>query len=393
VTPVADFVAGLARVCRDYRTLITLTLGAAVLLLAVWAVLRFRRSPAKSTLLARYAALATMVWTSEGLFHVTVDRMHAPRPVALFAFAVFELGALAAAMFAEEQRATTGLPGAAGRYVFVIAVASGSVSALGEDTTVGGWFRLVLPPLFVGLWWILLNAPRPSDSDEMRAERARRRQEQEATWVYTPRTVAVKLGLMKPGRSTTTDAQREHQIGRMVVAADRIAAGGRGVGRARRKLRKLARTSTPEMIAAVAVRVRQAVDAEALMVPASASQSASESDVGAEVAEILADRQADSEPPEDPTQEPPAEPTDGRQDPASGTAKNTVTRTARKPATEPASDAAKKVVHWAAKMPDATNAELAAKAKVSTRTVERYRPARETASEPVNGSHPQFANQ
>ena len=136
--------------------------GAAVVaaLLVAVGVWHLRRSPARSTVLARYAAVATMVWTSEGLYHVTVDRMHTPRPVAVFAFCVFELGALAAAMFAEEQRATTGVPGVAGRYVFVIAMSSGTVSALGETTSAGIFFRLILPPLFVGLWCPCRERPR-----------------------------------------------------------------------------------------------------------------------------------------------------------------------------------------------------------------------------------------
>lgn len=63
---------------------------------------------------------------------------------------------------------------------------------------------------------------------------------------------------------------------------------------------------------------------------------------------------------------------------------------ATKAAKEPANDTAKKVTRWHAKLPDATHAELAAKAGVSVRSVERYRPAKETANEadtaPANGT-------
>jgi hypothetical protein len=79
---------------------------------------------------------------------------------------------------------------------------------------------------------------------------------------------------------------------------------------------------------------------------------------------------ADGNPPDGPPDGPPTPPP-GR------------TVKAARPATGAASDTAKKVARWHARMPDATHAELAAKARVSVRSVERYRPAKDTATEPA----------
>jgi hypothetical protein len=74
----------------------------------------------------------------------------------------------------------------------------------------------------------------------------------------------------------------------MVTAADTVAIGGRAAKRAQRRLRKLARTSTRDMIATVAERVRQAVDAEALMVPSADARTSDARPDASETASVAA---------------------------------------------------------------------------------------------------------
>jgi hypothetical protein len=242
--------------------------GAAVVIMVVlaWSGWRLYRSRERSKVVSTLAAVLVMAWTSEGLLAVALYQVRLPLPFALMTFTVFEMMMLAAGLKAEEHRSTKGVPGPAGRYVFLIATVSGVIACLGAASTAERLLRVALPPLAVGLWWIGLAGERPTDNEQVRAERARRAAQREATWVWTPRTVLVRFGVMKPGATTVTDAQREHQVNRMVVAADTIALGGHRVRRARTRLRRLARTATPAMVAEVARRQRQAAEAETRMV-------------------------------------------------------------------------------------------------------------------------------
>lgn len=257
----------LAKLWTDHQAAIVLGVGAVIVVLLAVAGWRFYRSGSKSKWVGGIAAVSVLAWTSEGLWQVARDEMHLPLAFAVMTFFVFEAMMIAAGMRAEEHRAAKGVPGPGGRFVWILATCSGFISSLGAQVAVEYPLRVILPLLAVGLWWVGITAERDDDTDEMKAERQRLADEREATWTVTPRTVLVRLGLMKPGKSTTTEAQREYQIARMVMAADTIAVGGRGAARARKRLRRLARTADAAMIETVAERVRQAVDAERLMVP------------------------------------------------------------------------------------------------------------------------------
>ncbi|MCW2899193.1 MAG: hypothetical protein JWO67_1458 [Streptosporangiaceae bacterium] len=262
----------LGKLWADHQAAIVLGVGAVIVVLLAVVGWRFYRSGAKSKWVGGVAAVTVLAWTSEGLWQVARNRMHLPLAFAIMTFFVFEAMMIAAGMRAEEHRAAKGVPGPAGRYVWILATCSGFISSLGALVIVEYPLRVILPLLAVGLWWVGITAERDTDTDEMKAERQRLADEREATWTVTPRTILVRLGVMKPGKSSTTEAQREHQIARMVMAADTIAIGGRGAKRARKRLRRLARTADAAMIETVAERVRQAVDAERLMVPVAAGQ-------------------------------------------------------------------------------------------------------------------------
>jgi hypothetical protein len=245
-------------------------IGAGALALVLVAVVAWRiwHSAERSKILDRLTAVVVMAWTSEGLVHVALSTFKLPAAFVAITFFVFEAMMLSAGMKAEEYRRRRGVPGPAGRYVFLIAAVSGVVSSFGAGSAGEVFLRIVLPPLAVGLWWISLLMDRADDTEEIKAARTRAAEEREATWVHTPRSVAVRLGLMKPGRSTTTEAQREAQIRRMVELAD--AADGRtGKARARRlaRLRRLTRTADEAMVVEVAERVERARDSERRMLP------------------------------------------------------------------------------------------------------------------------------
>jgi hypothetical protein len=257
----------LQRLWDQYSGPVIIGVGVVALVLLVWIAVRFWRNRTRSKVVSTIAAVVVMAWTSEGLLAVALDTFHIPTGFAVMVFFVFEAMLLAAAMQAEEHRTATGVPGPAGQYAFLLAATSGIVASFGANGPGLVFLRVALPLIAVGQWWIALTAERSTDTDDMKAERQRRKDDRAATWAVTPRTVLIRLGLMKPGKSSTTTAQREQQITRMVVAADLVAADGWRAKRARKRLRRLSRTADPAMIEAVAERVRQAVDAERLMVP------------------------------------------------------------------------------------------------------------------------------
>jgi len=247
-------------------------LAALVLLLAARA---FARSQHKDRWIDRIAAVLVLAWTSEGMWEVATGPLGFPVPFAVATFFVVEAMLVSSAMRATEHRTRTGVPGAAGTLVWVLAGVFGTVVALAADTPVEFVLRIALPLGAVSLWWIGLVAERASDTEAMRAERARRAEARAATWAVTPRTLLVRWGLMQPGQSTTTEAQREHQIRRMVELADKATTTtGRGRARAVRKLRALTRTADEAMVTEVASRVRRSARAEHLMVPDAAGTQA-----------------------------------------------------------------------------------------------------------------------
>ncbi len=248
----------------------------------------FARSPHKDRWIDRAAAVVVLAWTSEGMWEVATGPLGFPVPFAVATFFVVEAMLLSAGMRATAHRARTGVPGASGNLVWLLAGVFGAVVALAADTPVEFLLRIALPLGAVSLWWTGLTAERASDTERMRAARARRAEAYQATWAVTPRTLLVRWGLMQPGQSTTTQAQREHQIRRMVELADKATTTtGNRRARAVRRLRTLTRTADDAMVAEVATRVRRSARAEHLMVPNAASTptapaAGQRGDVGAE---------------------------------------------------------------------------------------------------------------
>jgi len=268
------------------------TLAALVLLLAARG---FTRSQHKDRWIDRIAAVLVLAWTSEGMWEVATGPLGFPVPFAVATFFVVEAMLVSSAMRATEHRTRTGVPGASGTLVWVLAGVFGAVVALAADTPVEFVLRIALPLAAVSLWWTGLVAERASDTEAMRAERARRAEARAATWAVTPRTLLVRWGLMQPGKSTTTEAQREHQIRRMVELADRATTTtGRGRARAVRRLRALTRTADEAMVAEVASRVRRSARAEHLMVPDTASLPTTPT--AGQRPEVATDRTASAEP-------------------------------------------------------------------------------------------------
>lgn len=218
----------------SYGGLVVLGLGALVVAAACYVIVRVVRRVPVNRLIALVAVGPTLVWTSHGVWNVTVNALGMSPMIAAFAFLVFEAMLLNAAYEAEQHRRRYGTPGPHGRYVWVIALTTGTIASLGDPTLVGSVARFVLPLVAVGLWWTTLTAPRETDTRKMIEARERRARGRSTTWAITPRSLLVAAGIMRPGdEQSMSVAERERRIRRMVVLADRVhgAAPGRWVHR------------------------------------------------------------------------------------------------------------------------------------------------------------------
>lgn len=268
---------GLSNFWAQYGDLTILLTGAGLMVALVVGAYRLYRTEAKSKSVANIAALFTMAWTGYGLVHVALHNWHVPPAFAIPSFAVYEVMLLAAVLRAEENRRSTGEPGSAGRYAFLIALSQGVVGASGAANLGEGFMRLTLPILAVGLWYVLLVSEREADKDEWKEARAKRAADREATWVWTPRTVGVRLRLIRPGDVTLSQAEREAKVKRMVELADTIAIingmrdpgywAKRKLDKTRRTLREQTRDADQGIVDEVAEKTLRAARAEALMVP------------------------------------------------------------------------------------------------------------------------------
>lgn len=237
-------------------------------LLVVHAIVKMVRSRQQARLVSTLTAVIVLAWTSEGLWEVARDTLGLPVAFAVMTFFVFEAMMITAGLQAEEHRRRYGTPGRAGRYVWVLAAGTATVVGLNSATLVEGALRLLLPLLAAGLWWVGITAPRESDTTEILARRAEEEQRQAATWAITPRTLLVRIGWMRPRAQTTTEAEQEYKVRRMVVHADRLqSAGPRSLlgSWAAHRLRRLARQASEADVIAVVDQVTRAAGIEALI--------------------------------------------------------------------------------------------------------------------------------
>lgn len=212
----------------SYGGLVLLALGVLVVAATCYVIVRVIRRVPVNRLIALAAVGPTLVWTSHGVWNVTVNALGMSPMIAVFAFLVFEAMLLNAAYEAEQHRRRYGIPGPHGRYVWVIATATGSIASLGDPTLVGSVARFVLPLVAAGLWWTTLTAPRQTDTRKMIEARERRARGRSTTWALTPRSVLVAVGIMRPGdEQSMSEAERERRIRRMVVLADWVHEIGR----------------------------------------------------------------------------------------------------------------------------------------------------------------------
>lgn len=290
MSPDLDRIAGTLNSLWDtYGYVLILAVGATGVLLCVYGIRRVIRAQQRARIISALTAVIVLAWTSEGLWEVAYIKLALPLGFAVVTFFVFEAMMLSSAVRAEEHRRQYGTPGAHGAYVWVLASATATVVTLNAASVVEGVLRFLLPLLAAGLWWVDITAPRQSDTPEVKSKRRELERQRQATWAVTPRDLLVWAKLMRPGEQTTTEAERERRIRRMVVCADRVytAPGSWAARRAERRLRRLARLAQASDVAEVRERATRTAKIVDLVLPDVAGQN--EADVTGPAAASSAD--------------------------------------------------------------------------------------------------------
>lgn len=253
-----------------YGHIVIVLSGGAVVVLAFYTTIKIVRSPRRDRWVGGLTALVVLAWTSEGLWEVAYGTLGLPLGFAVMTFFVYEAMMLTAALQAERHRKDHPSPGPAGRYVWVLASVTASIVALNANTPVEAMLRFSLPLAAAGLWWVGITAEREDDPDEVKRLREAERKRREAIWAFSWRRVLVAVGIMRPGKQTLTEAERERRINQMVTAADRLhgaKAGSWKADRAANRLRRLARLASANDVAAVRARVTRATRIANLVLP------------------------------------------------------------------------------------------------------------------------------
>ncbi len=321
------------------------------LLACVFLLVRVRRAIRRDKadkLAVGVAVLIASGFSAQGMFEVATQRLHLPWELAGCLFVVAEAAMLASAVRAHRMWQATstdtapGTLGPHGHFVWVIAAVAGTVVSLNAHSPSEYVLRLAMPLLVAGLWRLGYTST---------AMGVRPRRDGAVTWRWTPRRLAVALGLVEPGERDIATVHRERRVRQLTTHAHGLHHGPRWLKPWHTaRLRRLTLLADDEMVAEVQARVDRVHHITANTAPT-----------------------GDRIPP------PPGGHGDATTPPAKA-------RSGRKVPVRPAS--AMKVEKAARRLPaDATVAAVAARAGVSESTARRYLPptgpAVTVASRPV----------
>lgn len=224
--------AAAAQFLADNREPLMFGAGAVSVLLAVVLAWRWWRHGEQHTRLGSVAlGLATLV-AAEGMWELFTGPVDMASHLAVVLFSFLEITMVSQGVLAKRKLNQKAPAMAAARkhmrFMLAIAVISGVLAA-----SAGGHFgnvllRLIAPAIAAGIWWMELTADQAVDAEP-------------TSWIWTPRRIAVELGWMAPGKGDNLDdVRRDRRVQKMVRAAAAERAGGKRAARAGRRLDRLA---------------------------------------------------------------------------------------------------------------------------------------------------------
>lgn len=239
------------------RQAVLIGAGAVAALLAVVMLRKFLRTGEAHQKLGRIAIVLATALAMEGMYEVARHRLALTIALAVIFCATFEvlaawLGAYAA--FKRKKNPNADIS----RYMnglWAIAVISGVIASTAGNNITEVLLRLVSPCAAGVVWWVNLAADQPDTVHQQRS-----------TWVWTPRAIGIRLGLIRAGEQDLVVVAREHRINallRVVIAMD--TATMRRAGKLAVQLRRLMADADPEMVTEVAERYQRSTNAQELI--------------------------------------------------------------------------------------------------------------------------------
>jgi hypothetical protein len=336
------FLAPISEFWADYAAVLLLAAGLLGLVglvgLGVWA--RRTKRPLRPVALALSMNLALLL-NAEGMWVIATGNLDLPPVFAALVFAVFEICFLTATSLAAEQYRRTTVyapdgtittPGHPGRMLYIaalIAVLSGVIVASNAGSGTEMLLRLAIPGMIFLMWWAALTAA------GQKVSRSR--------FAYSPRRLAERWGWLIPDDDpdlVRMAAQR--QVRRMVLNYHRVNAGRWPSFWWRLRLEKDARTAGEPVVAEVLEQLQRMRTVMTLLLPTT------DADVSV---------------------------------PASAGQARPAPR--KRPAVKGKPSTAERVARDLARYPGSTQEQVAARLRVSERTVQRNWPRPASVPDPV----------
>lgn len=229
--------------------------AAALGLLLIW---RFFRTGQAHARVGSLAVVLATAFAAEGMWEVARGPLSLSPLMALGLFGMFEVVMVAQGLLAKHKLAQNP-PGDVRRhmnFVWAVAAGSGIVASSASGSLPEFLLRLFAPAVGAGIWWMGITADKPAGAV------------QPTSWIWTPRRIGIRLGLVKPGQQDLVKVDRDQRIDAITVTAHRLHHGSKRLSALRKaKLRRLALQADDAMVAEAQRRVARVNRIEKLTSP------------------------------------------------------------------------------------------------------------------------------
>jgi hypothetical protein len=175
---------------------------------------RWRAAATALTILAAAVATATAL---NGMWHVFGDALGLDVWARLVLVGFLEIPLVTSAIRARVAILEGRTPGGDGAAMWVLAVISAVLSAADAATTLARALRLVVPLVAAWMWHQSLAADRRTTA------RANAADQEPIAWRWSPRRLAVRLGLADPVERSGTDVAKARRLARLTKVRLRLA--------------------------------------------------------------------------------------------------------------------------------------------------------------------------
>ncbi|MFG1776589.1 hypothetical protein ACGFIG_09190 [Micromonospora sp. NPDC049048] len=253
-----EWAGDLADLAQTYAQPVLFGAGAFAAALGLLLIWRFFRTGQAHTRVGSLAVVLATAFAAEGMWEVARGPLGLSPLMALGLFGMFEVVMVAQGLLAKHKLAQNP-PGDVRRhmnFVWAVAAGSGIVASSASGSLPEFLLRLFAPAVGAGIWWMGITADKPAGAV------------QPTSWIWTPRRIGIRLGLVKPGQQDLVKVDRDQRIDAITVTAHRLHHGSKRLSALRKaKLRRLALQADDAMVAEAQRRVARVNRIEKLTSP------------------------------------------------------------------------------------------------------------------------------